>query len=67
MVEMIEAMMAGNASEGIKSYTINNRSLERYSVEELMTLLSYWRGRLLLERRREKGLSSRGPRIEIRF
>lgn len=63
MVEMIEAMMAGNASEGVRRYRINNRELERYSVQELMTLLSYWRERV----RREERKGGLGPRIAVRF
>jgi hypothetical protein len=67
VVEMIEAMIQGNAGEGVKRYKINNRELERYSVPELLQLLSYWRQRAAVERRRKNGLSSLGPRIEIRF
>lgn len=63
MVDMIESMMAGNASEGVRRYRINNRELERYSVAELMQLLSYWRERAKRERR-DGGL---GPRISVRF
>ena len=65
MVEMIQAMMAGNASEGVKSYKINNRELERYSVDELLTLLRYWRSRLSEELRKGKGKHGLGPRIEV--
>ena len=67
MVEMIEAMMAGNASEGVKQYKINNRELERYGVGELIQLLSYWKNRLAIEGRKERGASTLGPRIEVRF
>ncbi len=63
MVEMIESMMAGNASEGVRRYKINNRELERYSVAELMQLLSYWRERAA----REKRGGGLGPRISVRF
>ena len=63
MVEMIEAMMAGNASEGVRRYRINNRELERYSVAELMQLLTYWRERV----RREERRGGLGPRIAVRF
>lgn len=63
MVEMIEAMMAGNASEGVRRYRINNRELERYSVSELMQLLSYWRAQV----KRENRNGGLGPRIAVRF
>lgn len=66
MVEMIEAMMAGNASEGVKSYSINNRTLDRYSIPELLQLLSYWRMRLSMENRKTRG-QHRGPNIEVRI
>lgn len=67
MVEMIEAMMAGNASEGVRRYRINNRELERYSVAELLQLLSYWKSQVKNEERRAAGRSALGPRIAVRF
>lgn len=67
MVEMIETMMAGNAGEGVRRYKINNRELERYSVAELMQLLSYWRERMKREERRDAGVSELGRRIAVRF
>lgn len=63
MVEMLEAMQAGNASEGVRRYKINNRELERYSVAELLQLLSYWKERAARERRGGR----LGPRISVRF
>lgn len=45
VVLKIEAMLAGNASDGVKSYAIAGRTLERYSVNELLALLEYWRRR----------------------
>lgn len=67
MVAMIEEMMAGNASKGVRRYKINNRELERYSVGELMQLLSYWRERMKREERAAKGAAGLGPRISVRF
>ena len=67
MVEMIEAMIAGNASAGVKSYTINNRTLERYSIDELLKLLTFFRNRLAKERRKSRGESPLGPDIRFRF
>jgi hypothetical protein len=63
MVEMIEAMMAGNATEGVRRYRINNRELERYSVAELLQLLSYWRAQV----KRENRNGGLGPRIAVHF
>lgn len=65
MVEMIEAMMAGNAGEGVRRYKINNRELERYSVGELLQLLSYWKEQAKREGR--SPASGLGPRISVRF
>lgn len=45
VVAKLEAMIAGNADTGVKSYTIAGRTLERYSVAELLQLLEYWRRR----------------------
>ena len=65
-VENIEAMLSGSASLEARRYRINNRELERYSVSELLQLLSFWRHRLSLETRKAEGISSLGPRIEVR-
>lgn len=67
MVQMIEDMMAGNASAGVRRYRINNRELERYSVSELLQLLSYWKNQQKREERVEAGRSILGPRISVRF
>lgn len=67
MVEMIEAMMAGNAAQGVRSYKINNRELERYSIDELLKLLAFWRNRLAKERRKARGESPLGPGISFRI
>lgn len=67
MVEMIEAMMAGNAAEGVRRYKINNRELERYSIEELLKLLSYWKSQVKKEERAAAGMSVIGARIAVRF
>jgi hypothetical protein len=66
-VEAIESMLSKNAGEGVRRYRINNRELERYSVSELMQLLSYWRERMKREERVAAGRSSLGPRISVRF
>jgi hypothetical protein len=67
MVEMIEAMLAGNASAGVKSYQINNRRLDRYGIDELLKLLNYYKNDLAKEKRRKMGKSVLGPRIEFRI
>lgn len=67
IVEMIEGMIAGNAEKGVRRYKINNRELERYSVGELMQLLSYWRERMRREEKAGFGTTGLGPRISLRF
>jgi hypothetical protein len=64
-VANIEAMLSGTASLEARRYRINNRELERYTVGELLQLLSFWRRELWAEDRRAAGLSSLGPRIAV--
>jgi hypothetical protein len=66
-IEAIQTMLEGNAGEGVRRYRINNRELERYSVAELLQLLSYWKAELKREERAEAGRSTLGPRIAVRF
>lgn len=66
-VENIEAMLSGSATLEARRYRINNRELERYSVSELLELLSFWKRRLMAEQRKAAGLSKLGPRIEVRI
>lgn len=67
IVENLEAMISGQASQMVKRYKINNRELERYTVPELLSMLRYWRQRLQVEERKARGISAMGPRIEVRF
>ncbi len=66
-IEAIQSMLEGNAGEGVRRYRINNRELERYSVSELLQLLSYWKAELKREERAEAGRSTLGPSIAVRF
>jgi hypothetical protein len=66
-LEMIDAMLAGQAKEGVRRYRINNRELERYSVAELLQLRSHFASEVQKENRRNKGISGLGPRIAVRF
>lgn len=66
-VEAIEAMLTKNAPEGVRRYRINNRELERYSVAELLQLLSHWKAELRKETRLAKGRGPLGPRIAFRI
>jgi hypothetical protein len=66
-LEMIDAMLAGQAKEGVRRYRINNRELERYTIAELLKLRSHFAAEVQRENRRNKGLSGLGPRIAVRF
>jgi hypothetical protein len=66
-LEMIDAMLAGQAKEGVLRYKINNRELERYSVDELLKLRSHFLAEVQRENRKNKGMSGLGPRIAVRF
>jgi hypothetical protein len=66
-VANIEAMLSGTASLECRRYKINNRELERYSVAELLQLLTFWRRELSREERRNEGISTLGPRIQVRI
>ena len=66
-LEMIDAMLAGQAKEGVRRYRINNRELERYSVAELLQLRSHFAAEVQKENRRDQGLTGLGPRIAVRF
>jgi hypothetical protein len=66
-LDMIEAMLSGQAKEGVRRYRINNRELERYSVAELLQLRSHYVAEVQKENRRNKGMTGLGPRIAVRF
>ena len=63
----IKLMLAGQAKEGVKSYKINNRELERYSVAELLALKSHFAAEVIREERRERGNNALAPRILAHF
>lgn len=66
-LEKIRASLAGDISTGVRSYEINGRKLERYSIGELLTLEKHFAAQVLREERRARGLSTLGPRIVINF
>lgn len=67
IVENIEAFIAGTASKGVKSYKINNRELDRYSLVELTEILNIYRARWKAETRLACGGSPFGGRIVFNF
>ena len=66
-LDMIDAMLAGQAKEGVRRYRINNRELERYSVDELLKLRTHFVAEVQRETRKNKGMNALGPRIAVRF
>lgn len=58
-LDNVRAMLRGLASAGQRSYTINGRSLERYSMPELMQLESKLAGDV---RREQQVTTGRNPR-----
>jgi hypothetical protein len=66
-LDMIDAMLSGQAKEGVRRYKINNRELERYSIDELLKLRSHFAAEVQQENRRNKGMTGLGPRIAVRF
>lgn len=66
-LDMIDTMLSGQAKEGVRRYRINNRELERYSVDELLKLRSHFAAEVQKENRRNKGMTGLGPRIAVRF
>lgn len=63
----IRAALAGDISDGVKGYTINNRTLERYSMGELLQLETHYAAIVAKERRLALGKSTLGPRIAVRI
>lgn len=58
-LDAVRAMLRGVATAGQRSYTINGRSLERYSISELMTLESKLARDVQIER---QAVTGRNPR-----
>lgn len=46
IVSKIEKALAGSADPTVKSYQINNRRIDRYSVSELLSLLDYFKKKI---------------------
>lgn len=61
-VAMLEKALSGSADPTVKSYQINNRRIDRYSAQELLDLLRYWRRRLAAE-----AAEARGAPRDVRF
>jgi len=67
MVAALEAKIAGVASDEDQSvlrYKLNNRELENYSLHDLRGLLTVYKKRVIMERRKARGLSGSGPSMK---
>lgn len=67
MVDLIEQMLRGNASAGVRSYQINNRRLDRYSIDELLKLLNYYKMQVATEDRKKRNGRVLGSDIQFRL
>lgn len=68
VLQAIEAVIEGRASMDQESYTINNRSLSRTPIADLMALRSKYQAEVTRERRVAKGYSSLfGRQIKVEF
>ena len=59
MLEKVEAMLIGKADKDVQSYTHNGRSLNKFTIAELMTLRDQLKSEIKKEKL-EKELASRG-------
>ncbi len=64
-LDNINAMLSGQAKEGVRRYRINNRELERFTVAELLQLKSHFAAEVVREERRASGKNALGPRIAV--
>jgi len=68
MLAALEAALEGTASKAHRSYTIDGRSLERMTLEELRTNRDLYARRVQLERElAAKGVSSAPKRVAVRL
>lgn len=50
MIDIIESALEGRLEEGYSSYSIQGRSITKYSLEELRSLLKFYKGELYNEK-----------------
>lgn len=67
MVAMIEAVLENRATLEQRRYQINNRSLERTPVADLMKLRTQFRAQMSAEQARRAGRSPFGRTVYVRF
>ena len=69
IVDALEAKIGGiglsDEDQSVLKYRLNNRELENYPLSEMRGLLSFFRKRLIRERRKARGLTGPGPSIRF--
>jgi hypothetical protein len=66
VLDAVEAVIENRASIDQQSYQINNRSLQRTPLTELLQLRATYRNQLAQQKRARKG-GGLGPRYKVRF
>ena len=69
MVDKIQTLLEGKADSDVANYSINNRSLTKLSVDELLKWRDYYKAEVLREKRVERAKSGQGSgnRILVGF
>jgi len=69
VLDKIETLLEGKADADVQNYSINNRSLTKMSIDELLKWRDYYRTEVLREKRIERAKSGKGSgnRVLVRF
>ena len=69
MLDKIETLLKGKADSDVANYSINNRSLTKLSIEELLKWRDYYKSEVLREKRIERAKSGQGSgnKVLVRF
>ncbi len=67
VLDAIEAVIEGRATQDQQSYTINNRSLSRTPLADLLLLRERYRAQVVQQRARERGRAGYGRQIRVVF
>lgn len=69
VLDKIETLLEGKADADVQNYSINNRSLTKMSVDELLKWRDYYKAEVLREKRIERAKSGQGSgnRVLVSF
>ena len=69
VLDKIETLLQGKADADVQNYSINNRSLTKMSIDELLKWRDYYKAEVLREKRIERAKSGKGSgnRVLVRF